>query len=63
MTNDTIAFSAPLAKGSDTTLLRCMIGSAAERLMRLETDGLFGAGSHERSAERTNQRNGHRDRD
>ena len=40
-----------------------MIGFAAERLMQLETDGLCGAGPGERSAERTNQRNGYRDRD
>ena len=40
-----------------------MIGFAAERLMQLETDTLCGAGPGERSPERTNQRNGYRDRD
>ena len=63
MTDDTIALRALLEKGSDATFLREMIGFAAERLMQLETDGLCGAGPHERSPERTNQRNGYRDRD
>jgi putative transposase len=40
-----------------------MIGFAAERLMALETEGLYGAGPGERSEDRTNQRNGYRDRD
>jgi transposase-like protein len=52
-----------LEKGSDATFLREMIGFAAERLMALETETLCGAASGERSAERTNQRNGYRDRD
>ena len=40
-----------------------MIGFAAERLMELEVGGLTGAGYGEGSAERTNHRNGYRDRD
>jgi transposase-like protein len=63
MTGDKIALRALLEKGSDTTFLREMIGFAAERLMALEIDGLCGAAPGERSAERTNQRNGYRDRD
>ena len=63
MTDDKIALRALLEKGSDTTFLREMIGFAAERLMQLETDTLCGASAHERSADRTNQRNGYRDRD
>ena len=63
MTDDKIALRALLEKGSDTTFLREMFGFAAERLMALETDGLCGAAPGERSAERTNQRNGYRDRD
>ena len=64
MTDGKTAFRALLEKGSDATFLREMIGFAAERLMQLETDvdGLIGAGRHERSAGRTNQRNGYRDR-
>src|SRR5581483_5064428 len=63
MTDDKIALRELLEKGSDTTLLREMIGFAAQRLMELETDTLCGAGHGERSERRTNQRNGYRDRD
>lgn len=63
MITDKIALRELLEKGSDATFLREMIGFAAERLMALETETLCGAASGERSAERTNQRNGYRDRD
>ena len=63
MTEDTIALSALLEKGSDATFLREMIGFAGQRLMELETDGPCGAGRGERSAARRNQRNGYRERD
>jgi putative transposase len=63
MTDDKIALRELLEKGSDMTLLREMIGFAAQRLMELETDTLCGAGHGERSEARTNQRNGYRDRD
>jgi len=63
MTDDKIALRELLEKGSDATFLREMIGFAAERLMALETESLCGAAPGERSAERTNQRNGYRDRD
>jgi transposase-like protein len=63
MTDDKIALRELLEKGSDTTLLREMIGFAAQRLMDLETDTLCGAGHGERSESRTNLRNGYRDRD
>ena len=63
MTDDKIALRALLEKGSDATLLREMIGFAAQRLMELETEALCGAGHGERSEARTNQRNGYRDRD
>ena len=63
MTDDKIALRELLEKGSDATLLREMIGFAAQRLMELETETLCGAGHGERSESRTNQRNGYRDRD
>jgi transposase-like protein len=63
MTDDKIALQTLLENGSDATLLREMIGFAAQRLMELETDTLCGAGRGERSLERVNQRNGYRDRD
>jgi transposase-like protein len=63
MTNDKIALRELLEKGSDTTLLREMIGFAAQRLMELETETLCGAGHGERSEDRANHRNGYRDRD
>jgi len=63
MTDDKIALRDLLEKGSDASLLREMIGFAAQRLMELEAEGLCGAGHGERSPERVNQRNGYRDRD
>lgn len=63
MTDDRIALRELLEKGSDATFLREMIGFAAERLMALETETVCGAGPGERSAGRTNQRNGYRERD
>jgi transposase-like protein len=47
---------------SDVDLLREMIGYVAQRLMSLEVESLCGAGHGERTPERTNQRNGYRDR-
>ncbi len=62
MTDDRIALQALIEKAPEADFLREMIGFAAERLMALEVDGLCGAGHGERSAERTNQRNGYRER-
>ena len=44
MIDDMIALRALLEKGSDATLLREMIGFAAQRLMQLETEALCSAG-------------------
>ena len=63
MTEHKIALRELLEKGSDATFLREMIGFPADRLMALETESLCGAAPGERSTERTNQRNGYRDRD
>jgi putative transposase len=63
MTNDEMTLQGLLEKSSDASLLREMIGFAAQRLMELETDALCGAGHGQRSPDRINQRNGFRDRD
>jgi transposase-like protein len=63
MTNDKIALQDLLEKSSEASLLREMIGFAAQRLMALETDALCGAAHGERAAERINHRNGFRARD
>ena len=63
MTADKIALQGLLEKSSDASLLREMIGFAAQRLMELETDVLCGAAHGERSPDRINQRNGFRNRD
>ncbi len=63
MTDQETALRELLAKGTDASVLREMIGFAAERLMALEVGGLTGAGHGERSPDRLAQRNGYRDRD
>ena len=62
MTTDRMALRELLEKGSDVDLLREMIGYVAQRLMDLEVESLCGAGHGERTPERTNHRNGYRDR-
>jgi hypothetical protein len=63
MTDDKIAIRELLEKGSNMTLLREMIGFAAQRLMELEMIPLCGAGHGERSEAPIIQRNGYRDCD
>ena len=63
MTDTETALRELLAKGTDASLLREMIGFAAERLMELEVGGVAGAAHGERSPDRLAQRNGYRDRD
>ena len=71
MTADTIALRALLEKGSDATFLRDlmtrssqgMTGSAAGRLMQLESGTLCSAAPGERTPDRLNQRGGYRDWD
>jgi putative transposase len=63
MTDDRMALAQLLEKGSDSDLLREMIGYVAQRLMQLDVDGLVGAAHGERGDERENWRNGYRDRD
>ena len=62
MTDDSIALRALVEKAPDADFLREMISFAAERLMALEVDALCGAGHGERNADRTNHRNGYRER-
>lgn len=62
MTNSTMHFQDLIEKTSDADLLRHMIEFAANRLMALDVDNICGAGHSERVPERTNQRNGYRER-
>ena len=66
MTKESIAeieaLKALLSEGSDHLVLAEMLGFVADRLMALDADQLCGAGKHERSADRTNHRNGYRAR-
>ena len=43
MTDDRMALAQLLERGSDSDLLREMIGYVAQRLMQLDVDGLVGA--------------------
>jgi hypothetical protein len=52
MTGDKIALPEMLEKGSDATLLRKMIGFAAQRLMELEVGEVTRAAPSERSPDR-----------
>jgi putative transposase len=61
-TKTTIALSEIAEKGADSDLLRDMIQYVAQRLMELDTEGLCAAAYGERSPERTNSRNGYRER-
>ena len=63
MTDHETALRELLTKGTDASVLREMIGFAAECLMELEVGGLTGAGHGERSPDRLAQRNGYRERD
>ena len=63
MTDDRMALAALLEKGSDSDLLREMIGYVAQRLMQMDVEGLVGAAHGERDENRENWRNGYRDRE
>lgn len=60
--SDNVALRALLSETSDTHLLVEMLGFVADRLMALDVDQLCGGGTHERSADRVNHRNGYRSR-
>jgi hypothetical protein len=63
MTEQETALRELLAKGTDASFLREMIGFAAERLMELEVGALPGAAHGERSPDRLVRRNSYRERD
>ena len=62
MTEDKIALKALLEQASDADFLRDIIGFAAERMMELEVEALTGADYRARNPERSNSRNGYRER-
>src|SRR5688500_9029667 len=62
MTTSTIAFAELAEKGADVDVLRQMVQFMAQRLMEIDVEGRCGASYDEKSAERTNSRNGYRER-
>ena len=59
---ETAALKALLSETPDHQVLAEMPGFVADRPMALDVDQLRGAGAHERSTDRGNQRNGYRER-
>ena len=62
MTKPNMALAELAEKGADADLLREMIQYLAQRMMDMDVEGLCAAAYGERSPERTNSRNGYRDR-
>ena len=62
MTKASMALSELAEKGADADLLREMIQFVAQRMMDMDVEGLCAAAYGERSPERTNSRNGYRER-
>ena len=62
MTIDRMDLEALIEKAPDADFLREMIAVISNRLMQMEVENLTGAAHGERSAARTNHRNGYRDR-
>ena len=62
MTDDRMALMELIEKGADGDLVREMLAFAAERIMEIEVEARTGAGHGSRSPDRTNHRNGYRDR-
>ncbi len=63
MTKDTLALKNLIANEPDADMLREMISFAAQKLMDMEVSAQIGAPPYGRGEERTNSRNGYRDRD
>ena len=62
MTKATMALTELAEKGPDVDVLRQMIQFVAQRLMDMNVEQLCGADYDVKSNERTNSRNGYRDR-
>jgi len=62
MTQASMALTELVEKGADADLLRQMIQYVAQRLMDLDVEALCGAAYGERHTDRTNRRNGYRER-
>jgi len=62
MTDDKMALMELVEKTDDAELVRELLAYGAQRLMAAEVDQLTGAPAGARSAERTNHRNGYRER-
>jgi putative transposase len=62
MTDERMALLELLEKGADADLIRELLSYASERLMEAEVDRLTGAAARVRSPDRTNHRNGYRER-
>src|SRR5690348_17474277 len=62
MTEERMALIELLQKSEDSDFLRSVAEAVLQLLMEADVEGLIGAARHERSADRLNYRNGHRDR-
>jgi len=62
MTDSKMALLELVQKSDDSSFLRELLQFSLQRLMSFEVDGRCGAGPHERSETRVNQRNGYRER-
>lgn len=62
MTNNSMQLSELLEKAGAEDIVREMVGFVAQRLMELDVENRCGASHGERSEERSNSRNGYRDR-
>jgi putative transposase len=62
MTDARLPLAELLEKAGEGDFLRAVAEAVLQLLMEADVEGLIGAGRHERSPERLNWRNGHRDR-
>src|ERR671933_2522235 len=62
MTEERLPLAELLAKSGEADFLRAVAEAVLQILMEADVEGLIGAARHERSGDRLNYRNGHRDR-